>query len=68
MLLPLKRRHWITIREIDGIYYNLDSKIEGPQQIGEVRIFFFIICMNINGKNLQLLQFLIALMRVSILS
>lgn len=35
--LPLKRKHWIAIREIDaGHYYNLDSKLESPQHIGTV--------------------------------
>lgn len=35
--IPLRRKHWITIREIDiGHYYNLDSKLESPQLIGNV--------------------------------
>lgn len=34
--LPLRRRHWVTIREIDGLYYNLDSKLDSPQIIGRV--------------------------------
>lgn len=32
--LPLKRQHWIGVREVGGIYYNLDSKLRGPQAIG----------------------------------
>lgn len=32
--LPLKRQHWIGVREVGGIYYNLDSKLRGPQPIG----------------------------------
>uniref|UniRef100_A0A2H8TRU2 ubiquitinyl hydrolase 1 n=3 Tax=Melanaphis sacchari TaxID=742174 RepID=A0A2H8TRU2_9HEMI len=32
--LPLKRRHWISIKNINGIYYNLDSKLPKPSQIG----------------------------------
>ncbi|KAK7790275.1 hypothetical protein R5R35_012641 [Gryllus longicercus] len=35
VLLPLRRRHWITIRQINGDYYNLDSKLESPQLIGK---------------------------------
>lgn len=35
VLLPLRRRHWITIRQIHGDYYNLDSKLETPQLIGK---------------------------------
>lgn len=34
--LPLKRRHWISIKNINGIYYNLDSKLPKPSQIGNV--------------------------------
>lgn len=32
--LPLKRQHWIGVREVGGIYYNLDSKLRSPQAIG----------------------------------
>ncbi|XP_061764976.1 josephin-1 isoform X1 [Nerophis ophidion] len=32
--LPLKRQHWIGVREVAGVYYNLDSKLRGPQPIG----------------------------------
>lgn len=34
VMLPLRRRHWITIRQIQGTFYNLDSKLEAPQLIG----------------------------------
>lgn len=34
--LPLRRKHWIAIREINSIYYNLDSKLETPEIIGQV--------------------------------
>lgn len=34
--LPIKKRHWIAVRKIDdGFYYNLDSKLESPQCIGD---------------------------------
>ncbi|RZC42967.1 Josephin domain containing protein [Asbolus verrucosus] len=32
--LPLRRRHWITIRQLNGLFYNLDSKLDAPQIIG----------------------------------
>ena len=32
--LPLKRQHWIGVREVGGVYYNLDSKLRGPHPIG----------------------------------
>ncbi|XP_004921597.1 josephin-2 [Bombyx mandarina] len=34
VMLPLRRRHWITIRQIQGNFYNLDSKLDSPQLIG----------------------------------
>ena len=30
-----KRGHWITVREIDGTWYNLDSKLKVPQLLGD---------------------------------
>lgn len=33
--IPLKRRHWTCVRRINGHYYNLDSKLEFPELIGE---------------------------------
>ncbi|CAH2005681.1 unnamed protein product [Acanthoscelides obtectus] len=33
--LLLRRKHWITIREINGFFYNLDSKLDSPQLIGQ---------------------------------
>ncbi|CAG2068042.1 unnamed protein product, partial [Timema podura] len=34
VMLPLRRRHWVAIRDICGTYYNLDSKFQSPQLIG----------------------------------
>jgi len=36
--LPLNRRHWFAIKQINGDFYNLDSKIEAPLVIGKVKI------------------------------
>lgn len=33
--LPLKRQHWIGVRDVGGTYYNLDSKLRSPQPIGD---------------------------------
>lgn len=35
--LPLRRRHWIALRRINNVYYNLDSKLDSPEIIGQVR-------------------------------
>ncbi|XP_007908092.1 josephin-2 [Callorhinchus milii] len=40
--LPIRRRHWIAVREVNGHYYNLDSKLKSPARIGgseELRVF-----------------------------
>ncbi|KAK9960712.1 hypothetical protein ABG768_008552 [Culter alburnus] len=40
--LPLRRRHWLAVREVNGQFYNLDSKLKGPSCIGgetELRSF-----------------------------
>ena len=31
---PIRRKHWIAIRQIGHHYYNLDSKLEAPEVIG----------------------------------
>ena len=33
--LPIKRKHWITLCRINSVFYNLDSKINDPQKIGD---------------------------------
>lgn len=53
--LPLKRQHWIGVREVGGTYYNLDSKLRSPQCIGspdELRKF---LRQQLRGKNCELL-------------
>ncbi|KAK0139155.1 Josephin-2 [Merluccius polli] len=40
--LPLRRRHWLAVRRVNGQYYNLDSKLKNPVCIGaeaELRVF-----------------------------
>uniref|UniRef100_A0A1B0GC96 Josephin-2 n=1 Tax=Glossina morsitans morsitans TaxID=37546 RepID=A0A1B0GC96_GLOMM len=38
--LPLHRRHWIAIREIDEKFYNLDSKLQMPECLGNQEQLF----------------------------
>ncbi|UYV78882.1 JOSD1 [Cordylochernes scorpioides] len=33
--LPLNRKHWVAVRQLDGLYYNLDSKMEAPLALGK---------------------------------
>ena len=45
--LPLKRQHWICVREVGGAYYNLDSKLKMPEWIGgesELRCPWWLMC------------------------
>uniref|UniRef100_A0A8C0EVX0 ubiquitinyl hydrolase 1 n=1 Tax=Bubo bubo TaxID=30461 RepID=A0A8C0EVX0_BUBBB len=40
--LPLRRKHWLAVRQLHGTYYNLDSKLRAPVAIGgeaELRAF-----------------------------
>uniref|UniRef100_A0A8C7F1L0 Josephin-2 n=1 Tax=Oncorhynchus kisutch TaxID=8019 RepID=A0A8C7F1L0_ONCKI len=32
--LPVKRRHWLAVRQVNGHYYNLDSKLKSPVLMG----------------------------------
>ncbi|XP_056681616.1 josephin-2 [Monodelphis domestica] len=32
--LPLQRRHWVALRQVGGVYYNLDSKLREPVALG----------------------------------
>lgn len=32
--VPIQRKHWITVREVNSVYYNLDSKLKAPEKIG----------------------------------
>lgn len=32
---PISRKHWIAVRQVDGTYYNFDSKLDTPQLIGD---------------------------------
>uniref|UniRef100_A0A182J6D7 ubiquitinyl hydrolase 1 n=1 Tax=Anopheles atroparvus TaxID=41427 RepID=A0A182J6D7_ANOAO len=33
--LPIQRRHWIAVRQINNEYWNLDSKLDAPQCLGD---------------------------------
>ncbi|KAK6471596.1 josephin-1 [Huso huso] len=53
--LPLKRQHWICVRQVGGVFYNLDSKLSCPDWIGnedELRKF---LRHQLRGKNCELL-------------
>ncbi|KAL1771245.1 josephin-2 isoform X2, partial [Sigmodon hispidus] len=33
--LPLRCWHWVALCQVDGIYYNLDSKLRAPEALGD---------------------------------
>ncbi|KAK3602397.1 hypothetical protein CHS0354_030118 [Potamilus streckersoni] len=53
--LPVKRKHWFGIREIDGVYYNLDSKFSTPSEIGNKSEFLKFLQQQLKGGNGELL-------------
>lgn len=47
IVFPLKRRHWIAVRRVGNKYWNLDSKLDSPQEIGDVSIQIEIIALTL---------------------
>ena len=37
--LPFNRKHWIAFKKIRGSWYNLDSKMKSPEEIGDEEAF-----------------------------
>ncbi|CAH1795451.1 unnamed protein product [Owenia fusiformis] len=35
--LPIHRKHWISICQINNKYFNLDSKLDNPEKIGQAK-------------------------------
>lgn len=35
IVMPFRRRHWIAIRKVNKFYWNLDSKLNAPECIGD---------------------------------
>ncbi len=53
--LPLHRKHWIAIRNIGGTYYNLDSKMDSPEEIGVETQLVLYLQEQIKSKEKELL-------------
>ncbi|XP_049858934.1 josephin-1 isoform X2 [Schistocerca gregaria] len=60
VLLPLRRRHWVAIREIQGSYYNLDSKLECPQLIGKAPEILLYLQQQLECKEKELFVVVVA--------
>lgn len=52
--LPLRKRHWIAVRAIDGKYYNLDSKLHVPECIGTEQQLFNYLRQQLQANNREL--------------
>lgn len=55
MTIPLKRRHWIAVRQIDDVFYNLDSKLKQPDLIGEAVQLRKFLAKKLSSKSCELL-------------
>lgn len=55
VLLPLRRRHWIAIRQVEGNYYNLDSKLDAPHLIGKDEDLMSYLREQLDSKEKELL-------------
>ena len=38
----LKQKHWIALRGVGSTFYNLDSNLKGPEEIGKVKEAHFL--------------------------
>lgn len=54
ILYPFRRKHWIALREINGTYYNLDSKFDSPQTIGNETDLINYLREQLDSKNKEL--------------
>lgn len=52
--LPLRKRHWIAVRQIDGKFYNLDSKLHTPECIGNEQQLFAFLKQQIQSNDREL--------------
>ena len=53
--VPIRRKHWIAIRQIDNTYYNLDSKLHKPQSIGDAAAVLKYLQTQLRVKGCELL-------------
>ena len=51
----MRRKHWITIRQIGNVYYNLDSKLDAPEIIGKQEELKTYLKEQIDSKEKELL-------------
>jgi josephin len=52
---PFKRKHWIAVRKIEEVYYNLDSKLDSPEPIGDKESLFSFLHRELQNGEKELL-------------
>ena len=53
--LPFRRKHWIALKLIHGVYYNLDSKLKKPVRLGPDQEFLKFLRKELENPEKQLL-------------
>lgn len=53
--IPFRRKHWICLREIDGSFFNLDSKLDTPLLIGDAQQLHAYLQEELEDKEKELL-------------
>lgn len=53
--VPIRRKHWIAVRQVDGVYYNLDSKLSKPSEIGTAEDLRTFLEVKLKQKGCELL-------------
>jgi len=54
MVLPFKTKHWIAIRKLGSIYFNLDSKLDEPLPIGNHSQLIEYLTRQLEGESCEL--------------
>jgi len=54
MVLPFKTKHWIAIRKVGALYFNLDSKLDKPVAIGTLSESIEYLTKQLSEENCEL--------------
>ena len=53
--LPFRRKHWTTVRAVDEVYYDFDSKYDSPEKIGSPNDLLEYLKEKVKDNEVQLL-------------
>ena len=54
LALPLNRKHWIALKNVGGVWYNLDSKLKEPEVIGANSDCYVFLAKHLKDKDKEL--------------